>query len=613
MATNIRYAVATGNWSANSTWNGTASTPGTTDIVIANGFTVTVDTSPTVTQVQTLVPTGSGCTITLTTSTGAITNCALNAGGTAYPASATIWLNLTTGGTGGIVAVSTNGSGVVTSVTASPIAAGSGYSNGSSATTHTSASGGGFTLADSQTLTANVAAGTATCVTYAGNSPNSAAITGNVTGGSTTSAYGANATGTGTLNVTGAVAGGSGGTSSHGVYNSSTGTVNVTGAVTGGSSAQFGVYNGSTGTVNITGNCTGGGSGSFPSCYGVYNGSTGTVNITGNCTGGQYTQPNCHGVVNASTGAVNITGNCTGGAGSISYGVLNNNTGTVAIKGDCIAGTAFGCVGLYNNSTGRIHLEGNITGTATSTQQGTCGIATTNIAIYQTSTRQTSYAEAAGAMPGTPTGYSGALVAQYGALNTGSQSGHAAIADVRHGTVYGPTSNFTGLAYIPAAASVASGVNVDATTGTAVLTAAGVCAAIGLGSANLDTQLGGIQTGTTNIQTRIPAALTGGGNMKVDVLALNGNASAAANISLSAQTMYAGTVTSSPTTTTFVDSATSTYTEPDQFKGRIIIFYSAAHVIKEATNITAYNASTNQLTFTALSQSPTVGDAYIIV
>jgi hypothetical protein len=58
-----------------------------------------------------------------------------------------------------------------------------------------------------------------------------------------------------------------------------------------------------------------------------------------------------------------------------------------------------------------------------------------------------------------------------------------AITDVRNGVAYAGTasiggSGLTGTAYIPAAASVAYGVNVDATTGTACLTPAQVQAAI---------------------------------------------------------------------------------------------------------------------------------------
>ena len=68
-----------------------------------------------------------------------------------------------------------------------------------------------------------------------------------------------------------------------------------------------------------------------------------------------------------------------------------------------------------------------------------------------------------------------------------------AITDVRFGTSYA-SGALTGVAYIPAAGSVALGVPVDATTGTATLTAADVRAAIGMASANLDTQLADLPT-----------------------------------------------------------------------------------------------------------------------
>jgi hypothetical protein len=63
-----------------------------------------------------------------------------------------------------------------------------------------------------------------------------------------------------------------------------------------------------------------------------------------------------------------------------------------------------------------------------------------------------------------------------------------AATDVRTGVVYS-SGNLTGSCAVPAAGSVALGVAVDNTTGTAVLTAANVRTAVGMASANLDTQL----------------------------------------------------------------------------------------------------------------------------
>jgi hypothetical protein len=70
--------------------------------------------------------------------------------------------------------------------------------------------------------------------------------------------------------------------------------------------------------------------------------------------------------------------------------------------------------------------------------------------------------------------------------------------DVRSGVVYN-NGNDTGTCEVPAAGSVAFGVPVDNTTGTATLTAADVRAALGMASANLDTQLSTISTKASEV------------------------------------------------------------------------------------------------------------------
>jgi hypothetical protein len=95
----------------------------------------------------------------------------------------------------------------------------------------------------------------------------------------------------------------------------------------------------------------------------------------------------------------------------------------------------------------------------------------------------------------------------YTADSTDSNSGQPAAANVRSGTIYGPNSELTGTCAVPAAGSVAFGVPVDATTGTAVLTPESVRSAIGLASANLDTQLDALPTAAENA-TAVWAAAT---------------------------------------------------------------------------------------------------------
>lgn len=71
---------------------------------------------------------GSGLTLTLTTSAGAITGVAIGAAGTGYVKSSTFIVSpQQASGAGGVISVTTNSSGVPTAVTV--VAAGTGYSN----------------------------------------------------------------------------------------------------------------------------------------------------------------------------------------------------------------------------------------------------------------------------------------------------------------------------------------------------------------------------------------------------------------------------------------------------------------------------------------------------
>ena len=123
-----------------------------------------------------------------------------------------------------------------------------------------------------------------------------------------------------------------------------------------------------------------------------------------------------------------------------------------------------------------------------------------------------------------------------------------------------------------------------------------------------------IITDTNDIQARLPAALTAGGNMKADMLALDGSTTSAARLRRSASVMHDGAVTGAATATTLIDSGL-THPDNDQLKGRIVIFDGnvTAGLREQATDITAFDAATDKLTFTALTQPPAAGDTYIIV
>jgi hypothetical protein len=313
--------------------------------------------------------------------------------------------------------------------------------------------GGSFTLFNGVTLTANVVAGGVTCVSYSGTSGNSATIVGNLTGGTGTNASGASNTSSGTLNITGNCTGGSG-SSSRCAFNASSGTMNITGSVTGSSAAVAeGAYNSSTGTINITGNVTGGG---LNTSYGATNISIGTLTITGSVTGGSV--GGTAGAQNSSTGTMTIIGSATAsntaaGANNASTGILNvtravgNGWGIGTVGVSSVAGVG----SLVAGSQTRIEeFEFGALGQAPVSGAVSTPDLTTNVALVHrlgTTKKTLSDPSASTGMPNE--------------------------SDVRNGTSYA-LGNRTGTMIVPPTSSVAFGILVDNTTGSAVLTPADV-------------------------------------------------------------------------------------------------------------------------------------------
>jgi hypothetical protein len=318
-----------------------------------------------------------------------------------------------------------------------------------------------------------------------------------------------------TLTVYGEITGGSG--YCYGIYNSSTGTVTVTGNVIGGSGEySYGIRNSSSGTVTVTGNATGG-SGSY--ACGTSNNSTGTIIVTGNITGGSG--GSAYGIVNWGSGTVTVTGNVSGGINGNAYGINNTSLGIVTINGSVRpTATSQNANAVWNNSTGYIIINGDVYGgrgnaavyanngyiringdlkwdetysnaPAVGTtftgfiilngkirhHYGTTGyfgytLCTGRVLLYNGKTSLTEYAESAtGGMEVT-----GNPIYHYGEslLNFN----HPSESDVRFGVTYGPDNQYTGSCRVPPPQSVAYGVPVDDTTGTAALTPELVASAV---------------------------------------------------------------------------------------------------------------------------------------
>lgn len=161
-------------------------------------------------------------------------------------------------------------------------------------------------------------------------------------------------------------------------------------------------------------------------------------------------------------------------------------------------------------------------------------------------------------------------------------------------------------------------------TGTA-LDAAGVRAAVGLASANLDTQLGTIDD---YLDTEIAAIKAKTDNLPASPAA-TGDIPTAATVAdaiwdearsghttagtfgesfdgLEAGQAATGTLSTTQMTTNLTEAT------DDHYNGRIIVWLTGA-LKRQATDITDYTGSTKMLTFTAVTEAPANGDRFIIV
>lgn len=359
--------------------------------------------------------------------------------------------------------------------------------------------GGSFALNAGQTLTANVFAGSTTCVVFSALSPNSATVIGNCTGGTSGSfVNGCSLTGTGTLNIIGNCLGGT----VNYAYGASitAGTLNITGNCIAADNSAFqasGAGNrGPSAVLNIVGNCIGCSFSTNQYNVGVINASTGTVNITGNAIGGSAAD----GVYNEVTGTVNITGTCTGGSSNNAAGARNVAAGTMTINGTAIGGTGANCFGATNDAGGAMSVlraKGNGFGLGSVGLGATPGVRS-NLSSSLTSVQEIEFGDLGqsptlGPIRLTDLTTNVAVMYRVGLskktlVDSATSANYPAVGNVRLGTSYNFGNN-TGTLAVPNPNQVAVGVATDNTVGTAVLTAQNVRDAVGLASANLDVQL----------------------------------------------------------------------------------------------------------------------------
>ena len=234
------------------------------------------------------------------------------------------------------------------------------------------------------------------------------------------------------------------------------GIINIVGDLTSTmNSSGFGTYalgiSGTGAVVNITGNATG------PNFVGGISGSTilsttaSTINITGN-------------VLGSGTQAIGLTGattlNIIGNATSAAQPAIFNSTvaATISVTGIITASafsptiySSFALTTGYASGT-YVKVSGNVINSTNNMAIVAPRVTidtNTSTWLFQISTGGNRTLYAAGVALGNPTA-----------------------ANVRFGTTYGASSEFTGTLRVPTAANVLSGVLVDATTGTLLMTPA---------------------------------------------------------------------------------------------------------------------------------------------
>lgn len=313
--------------------------------------------------------------------------------------------------------------------------------------------GGGCTVASTRSITANVICSSAGTPVITLNS-GTLTVVGNVTGGGTNVSHGIQMFGTSVLLVTGNVTGGTmnplGGTS-HGIRSSSSGAITIVGNV-----------------IGTTGSPA------------IYTDSSGSVTVTGNVTAGSAVGINTYGIHSVAVNAIIVTGDVTGDAVD---GIYVTAGSTVTVNGNVYSGSVG--AGINTNSLlAKFIVNGNLIASSAGVNPVVRVCLLISPSAQITHTYRVNNAGSAGVARSLYTG--------------GVNLGQPVAANVRSGTTYGAASEYTGTLAVPSPTLVAIGVPTDNTVGsyapTGGLDAAGVRSAIGLATANIDTQLAAIKS-----------------------------------------------------------------------------------------------------------------------
>lgn len=513
------FATKNGNWSDTTLWN-TVGLPTTGDDVFTNTFTVVADISATVLSIRnsgasgittggsiSITDASNGITLTTTSGTGFgvrdnnLIISSINSGNISTLSGALTFIS----GAGTATGIAHSGSGELrlngtlnAALSASTAAI---VNTGIGTFRHTgsfvSASGWGVFNNSSGTVFLNTDALSVGRLVLNG-STGTVNLTGNYRSSGFTDPLIRN-TSSGTINIFGNCTGNTNNAgSNNGINNESTGVINITGTCSAGNqnTSDVAVNNAAGGTINIVGTCVG------SAGWAVRNSGTGTINITGDCLRSGSTAA---AVGNISSGIINITGTCSGDTVAPIGAVINSGIGTVFITGTCNGGSAANTFAFTNSSTGTVIHTGTVQASSSSPAIGMGGISQNTILsgpLLSSGLLQGS-ASSSGVNPcialrwfprdNVLTTFSLTMRGQnvVGSsrpervmyITDSFNSGNPQQSDVRLGVSYGPGGSYIGTCAVPSANSVAFGVSVGSTTGTAYITQSDIAAALASASA----------------------------------------------------------------------------------------------------------------------------------
>jgi hypothetical protein len=223
------------------------------------------------------------------------------------------------------------------------------------------AGGGGFVINNGVSLSANISAGTTTCLTFLSGFPNTCTIFGDVSGSlNTNSTYGVLNNSSGSITIFGNIYGGSGTASGLGAGNISTGNMLINGSCYSSRNVQHahGLVC-TNGTVTVSGNAFSG----YTNSAAVHISNRGRVKIIGNLSFANWAGGNGYSVFNTDFGVLELTGNIVG-FGQYSYGLQNRGRATATIYGIVSGGGTNGSGAIYNSSLGTITIYGDVYSTS---------------------------------------------------------------------------------------------------------------------------------------------------------------------------------------------------------------------------------------------------------